>query len=314
MTGDGVGVGLVGSGGHQVTVADVEACGGRVLAASDDVETVLADDAVRLVSVCQTPRSAQVASALRALEAGRHVLIERPCAASAGELERLEQAACRSGTILCERATTPFEQPYRLARELVADGVVGDVVQVLVSKSYPYADWRPQDESVQGGLVLQAAVYGLDCVLHVAGGEIESLELVDTTLGNPGTGALRMAANVVATLRGGGVAGIAANYLNPPGSGAWGRDDLVIFGTAGRLHAAGGVGSVEVVRAGGATVHACAPGPSLLAELLAAVETGAPMTVPPGDLLGATRCALLALRPGSRSARRVSWAKGRWWR
>lgn len=319
-----VGIALVGGGGHQLTPAEIEAQGARLVGAvdatadgvpaHDDLASLLRDPEVELVSVCQEPRSRQVDSAVAALDAGRHVLIERPAATSVEDLDRLEEAARRSGRILCERATTPFEQPFRLARELVADGTVGQVVQVLVHKSYPYADWRAQDEAVQGGLLLQTAVYGLDCVQHVAGGEIESLQVVDTTLGNPAGGALRMAANLVATLRGGGVASVAVSFLNPAESGAWTRDELLVLGTEGRLRTDSQSRTVEVVRAGGTAggtvVHEAQPAAPLLAELLAAVEDGRRMSVPAVDLMSSTRWALRAMRPGA--ATRTSWLEGRW--
>lgn len=315
-----VGIGLVGGGGHQLTRADVEAHGARLVGTVDatvegvpvheDLASLLRDREVELVSVCLEPRSRQVESAVAALDAGRHVLIERPAATSVEDLDRLEEAARRSGRIVCERATTPFEQPFRLARELVTDGAVGQVVQVLVHKSYPFADWRAQDEAVQGGLLLQTAVYGLDCVQHVAGGEVESLQVVDTTLGNPGGGALRMAASLVATLRGGGVATVAVSYLNPVDSGAWGRDELLVLGTEGRLRTDSASRAVEVVRAGGPVVHEAQPAETLLAELLAAIEDGRRMSVPAVDLMSSTRWVLRAVRPGA--ATRTSWLEGRW--
>jgi predicted dehydrogenase len=316
-----VGVGLVGAGGHQLTPA--EAHGARLVGTAGGSETagvpthvsvasLVRDPAVQLVSVCQEPRHRQVDSAIQALAAGRHVLLERPAATSLADLDRLQEAAHRSGRILCERVTTPFDQPFRLARELVAAGAVGRVVQVLMHKSYPYASWRAQDELVQGGLVLQAAVYGLDCVQHVAGSVIESLHVIDTTLGNPGTGALRMAANLVATLRGGGIATVAASYLNPADSGAWGRDELLVLGTAGRLRTGSERLDVEVVRAGRTTVHEAGRGRSLFAELLLAIGERREMTIAPEDLLRSTRWAVRALQSEDPLATRVSWVEGRW--
>jgi predicted dehydrogenase len=320
-----VGIGLVGDGGHQLSPATIEDCGvelrgvvGRYPDLRDDVRVhsevkgLLEDPRVELVSVSLTPRSEQVDAAVAALDAGRHVLIERPAATSSADLARLRDAMHRSGRLLCERATTPFDQPYRRARELVADGVVGQVVLVLTHKSYPWADWREQDESIQGGLVLQSAGYGLDCVQHVAGEPVASVQVVDTTLGNPAGGALRMAATLVVTLQNGGVASVVVDYLNPPESGAWGRDHLVVLGTEGRLSIDAAARTVEVVRPGGAQLYDCPPSPTLLAELVAAITEDRTTEPSPEDLMSSTALVLEALERRSGHAGRVWFEGGRW--
>jgi predicted dehydrogenase len=264
------------------------------------------------VSVCLTPRTEQVDAAVASLDAGRHVLIERPAATSSADLARLRDAMHRSGRLLCERATTAFDQPYRRARELVAEGLVGTVVLVVAHKSYPWADWREQDESIQGGLVLQSAGYGLDFVQHVAGEAVASVQVVDTTLGNPARGALRMAATLVVTLQNGGIATVVVDYLNPPESGVWGRDHLVVLGTQGRLGVDAAAGTVEVVRPGGAQLYECPPAPPLLAELVAAITEDRPTEPSPEALMSSTALLLEALERRSGPAGRISFERGGW--
>jgi predicted dehydrogenase len=309
-----VGVGIVGSDGHQLTDAETRAAGGRIVGtvgvARHGVPThatiaeLLRDPAVDLVSVCLTPRDRQAEIAMAALEAGRHVLIERPATTSRDLLDRLEATAARTGRILCERVTTPFDAPFRLARELLAGGAVGTIVQVSVHKAYPYASWRPQDERVQGGLLLQTAAYALDAVRLVAGAEPDSLHVVDTTLGNPEHGELRMAAGIVATLRGGGIATIAASYLNPPDSGVWTRDELLVAGTAGILRTGSTWRDVEVATTVDTRRHEVRPAATLLEELLRAIRDGSALAVEPAELLGSTRWLL--------RTERTSWTEGRW--
>ena len=53
-----------------------------------DPEAMLRDDRVDLVSIC-TPTDTHVELAIRALEAGKHVLVEKPVAISSREVERL---------------------------------------------------------------------------------------------------------------------------------------------------------------------------------------------------------------------------------
>jgi predicted dehydrogenase len=310
-----VGIGLVGTGGHQLTHAEIEDHGARLVgtAASDgDLGPLLENPGVELVSVCVTPTSQRVNVAVAALDSGRHVLVERPAATRSADLARLRAAARRSGTILCERATTAFEPPFRTARELIARGAVGRVVLVLAHKSYPWAAWREQDETVQGGLILQVAVYGLDCVQHVAGETVASVRVVDTTLGDPSGGGLRMAATLAVTMESGAIASVVADYLNPPDSGAWGRDHLVVLGTDGRLSVDPMAGTVEVIRDGAVRRHECPPGPSLLAELLSAISEGRTIDPAPEHLLRSTTVAVGAMETLSGPTRRTSFVQGGW--
>ena len=97
------------------------------------------------------------------------------------------------------------------------------------------ADWRPQDEDMDGGLVLQSAIYGLRFVEHVCDQRIKDISAIETTLGNPREGNLRMAASLQMSLESGGIATVIANYLNQPATGAWGFEELRVFGTEGYL-------------------------------------------------------------------------------
>jgi hypothetical protein len=66
---------------------------------------------------------------------------------------------------------------------------------------------------------------------------VKDVTALETQLGNPQPGDLRIAASLMMRLVNGGVATMVVNYLNPPGFGRWGNDQLRIFGTAGLLEA-----------------------------------------------------------------------------
>ncbi len=308
-----VGVGLVGTGGHQLTTSDVTDAGGVVLGVVEadspsipaEVEALAHTADLRLVSVCLAPRSLQVAAAIVALEVGRDVLIERPAATSLHDLERLRRAALLGGGTLWERATIPFEQPYRRARELVDAGALGRVVLVTAHKSYPWADWRDPNEAVQGGLVLQAATYGLDGVVHVAGQRIVGLRLVDTTAGEPRGSDLRMAAVLSVALESGAVASVVADYLNP--GGTWSRDQLLVVGTAGRLSVDATAGTIEITDAHGTRTETPPPAPGLATALITALAEGSPTSPPAESTLLSTEWALRALVNGRRSFTKGTW-------
>lgn len=205
------------------------------------LEELLCDEDVELVSLCSPRRKDQAADAIKCLEAGKHVYAEKPCAMSEEELDAIIAAVKRTGKQFHEMAGTAFEQPYLEMRHIVKNGMIGEIVQVLAQKSYPYFDGRPQDEDVDGGLTMQVGVHATRFIEHVAGQRIIDIYAMETKLGNPArTGELRMASSMMVKLENGGIASIIANYLNPRGFGKWGNETLRIFGTKGFIEAVDG--------------------------------------------------------------------------
>ncbi|MEI8311096.1 MAG: hypothetical protein WCH98_10100, partial [Verrucomicrobiota bacterium] len=193
------------------------------------------------VSLCSPRRIDQASEAVRALRAGKHVLAEKPCAMSEGDLDGIIAAAHETGKCFHEMAGTAFGQPYHAMREVVRSGQLGGIVQVIAEKSYPYYEERAQDEDLDGGQIMQNGIHALRFVEHVAGTPISSIHAVETTLGNPiAGGGLRMAASMLLTLENGGVASISDNYLNPRGTGVWGYESLKILGTLGMIESRAG--------------------------------------------------------------------------
>jgi predicted dehydrogenase len=204
------------------------------------LEELLRDGSVDLVSLCSPRRRDQAGDAIRCLEAGVHVYAEKPCALSERDLDAVLFAAERTGRRFREMAGTAFDQPYLALRELVARGTLGTVVQVLAQKSYPYHERRPQDEDVDGGLTCQAGVHAVRFIEHVARTRVKSVEAMETRLGCPREGGLRMASAMTMTLENGGLATVIANYLNPRAFPSWGNETLRIFGTEGFVEAVDG--------------------------------------------------------------------------
>jgi predicted dehydrogenase len=100
-------------------------------------EAAIADPSVSVIHVC-TPNASHFPLAMAALDAGKHVICEKPLATSARDAEALALAARKSGRI----ATVPFVYRYhpmvREARALVQDGSVGPLQ--LMHGSY-LQDW-----------------------------------------------------------------------------------------------------------------------------------------------------------------------------
>ena len=200
----------------------------------ESLEEMLADGEVDLVSLCSPRRAEQARHAVQCLSAGRHVLAEKAMATTRADLDRLREAAAASGRRLWTMTSMVYYPAVRGAKAVVDSGRLGRIVQVGMMKSYPYHAGRPQDRDVDGG-IMQAGIHAFSIIGHVTGQGFAEIFAQDTGAGNPGDGALQMAATVACRLDEGALASVVCNYCNPPKIGYWGNDQLCIHGTAGML-------------------------------------------------------------------------------
>jgi predicted dehydrogenase len=80
--------------------------------------------------VVATPPSTHVAVALQAIEAGKHVLVEKPLAPTSAGARRLDSAASAAGVILMVGHTFEYNPAVRKLRELVQNEELGEVYYI----------------------------------------------------------------------------------------------------------------------------------------------------------------------------------------
>ena len=138
-------------------------------------EALLEDPGVEAVYI-SLPNSLHVPWSVRALEAGKHVLCEKPLDRSPAEVERAFDAADRAGRILMEAFMYRHHPQTRRLAELVGDGAIGELRLVRSSFSFPLSDetnvrLRPE---LDGGSLMDVGCY---CVsgTRLLAGEPESV-------------------------------------------------------------------------------------------------------------------------------------------
>ncbi|MBD2844027.1 Gfo/Idh/MocA family oxidoreductase [Paenibacillus sp. IB182496] len=166
------------SGSRLQTIVDRDMDAARQLAerhgipdATDRYERVLADPTIDWVDIA-TPNATHLPLALEALEAGKHVLVQKPMAPTAAEARRMLEAARRHkrhlDVFMCFRG----DSAIRALGGLLADGAFGRLISLrgkMVSASArtaPPSGWRQREQS--GGL-LQLGIHMLD-LLELLGG------------------------------------------------------------------------------------------------------------------------------------------------
>ena len=152
--------------------------------AATDWRDVIERDDVDLVDIC-TPGNTHHEIAVAALEAGKHVLCEKPLANTVTEAEQMAEAAERAAAHGV-RAMVGFT--YRrvpavaLARKLVADGRLGDIRQVRaqylqdwIADPMAPLSWRLDKEQAGSGALGDIGAHIVDLVQFVAGETITSV-------------------------------------------------------------------------------------------------------------------------------------------
>lgn len=130
-----------------------------------DAEDLLADPAVRIVDIA-TPPGGRMAWVARAVEAGKHVLAQKPLTVDAAEVAALPailERAAAGGVRVAVNQNGRWAPPWRLATLLARGGAVGDVVGVthLHDKPLPPLVGTPFDD-VEHMLVTDYLMHWID--------------------------------------------------------------------------------------------------------------------------------------------------------
>jgi predicted dehydrogenase len=143
-----------------------------------DWRDLLKDDNVEAVDFC-TPTYFHVDNAVEALNAGKHVLVEKPMAIRGADTDRMLEAAARSGKTLMVAQVLRFFPAYRKLRELVRSGEVGDARMATFRRRCGAPFWSQwlTDPEKSGGAIIDLLIHDIDFVLHTFG-EPESVSAV----------------------------------------------------------------------------------------------------------------------------------------
>ncbi len=130
---------------------------------------MLADPEVDVVYVA-TVHNRHLPDALAAIEAGKHVLVEKPLALDAGEGRRLRDAARDHGVFLMEAYWADFLPKFDVIRQLLADGALGEVRTVIADHGEWFGpDHRIMRADLAGGPMLDLGTYPVALATGVLG-------------------------------------------------------------------------------------------------------------------------------------------------
>ena len=131
-------------------------------------EEVLADESVDIV-LCATPNDVHKEIVIRALEAGKNVVCEKPVALSVTDFDDMVAAAKAAGKLFTVHQNRRFDVDFLAIRSLIRSGEIGEPINIESrihgSRGIP-SDWRchkPQG----GGMILDWGVHLIDQMLQL---------------------------------------------------------------------------------------------------------------------------------------------------
>lgn len=143
----------------------------------DDWRTFLKSDAYDLVIIA-TPSIMHGPEAVSALEAGKHVVTEKPMCMNVAEADAMIEAAQAHGKILTVHQNRRWDKDFLTVRKAVEEGYIGKLYsfkRIAIRYATPDADWgtadyRPQwraEKSSGGGVLYDWGAHFLDQMLQL---------------------------------------------------------------------------------------------------------------------------------------------------
>ncbi|MBW9064455.1 aldo/keto reductase [Rhizobium herbae] len=135
-------------------------------------DTLLADPEIEAVYIA-TPHTSHAEWAIKAVRAGKHVLVEKPMALSAFDAQSIFHEATKARVFAGEAYMYRFHPQTARLVELVREGTIGDVRIIRSSFGFDMGGYRPEHRlfanDLAGGGILDVGGYPVSMVCMLAG-------------------------------------------------------------------------------------------------------------------------------------------------
>jgi UDP-N-acetyl-2-amino-2-deoxyglucuronate dehydrogenase len=148
--------------------------------AYDDLDALLADERVHLLSVC-TPNNRHPEDVVRAAGAGKHLVIEKPPAIDLPGLAAMREAVRRAGVRTIVSFVLRWNPLVRTIKALEEDGALGQIVFVRADYWHRIlpAEWSgyrwARTRAGGGSIMLAGGSHAVDAARHIVGSEVVSV-------------------------------------------------------------------------------------------------------------------------------------------
>ena len=214
-----------------------------------DWKEIVNDPEIDVVSIC-TPNNAHVAVAIAALEAGKHVICEKPIASTLEDAKAMAEAAekaAKKGIVSMNAYQYRRVPAIDLAKKLIDEGSIGDILNIRCTYLQSWSadpdsplSWRFQKKIAGAGALGDIASHVIDIAQYLAGDIDEVVSLMRTYIkerpvqegGVDLLGTVKLGADAPRKFKSGAVGSIEATR------NAWGRNNFItveLHGTKGSI-------------------------------------------------------------------------------
>ncbi len=156
--------------------AELQARHGTPLRVYNDFEEMLADPDIQVVSLCGYPKQ-HAAQAIRAAQAGKHLIIEKPLCLSMRDLKAMQRAITKAGVRTCVCFECRFSSQFQATRAVIDQGLLGTLHYGEVDYYHGIGPWYSEfrwctSRAEAGSSLLEAGCHAMDALLLCMGDEV----------------------------------------------------------------------------------------------------------------------------------------------
>ena len=148
----------------------------RGIFAYDSYEDVLNDANVDLLTIA-IPNDVHKEVVIKALEAGKSVICEKPVTLSTADLQEMIDASVRTGNLFTVHQNRRWDVDFLAMKQIVNSGEIGEMINIESrihgSRGIP-SDWRGV-KKYGGGMIFDWGVHLIDQILQIKTGDIDSI-------------------------------------------------------------------------------------------------------------------------------------------
>ncbi len=169
---------------RQMDEAELRKKSGSSIKTYTDLDAMLADKEVDIVSICSYPYQHKD-HALAAAKAGKHLIIEKPLALSLEDCLTIQSAVGDAGVTTCVCFECRFSSQFIAVKAILDQGLLGDLHYGEVDYYHGIGPWYRQFnwnilKNAGGSSLLTAGCHALDALLLCMGTDVEEVTSYDT--------------------------------------------------------------------------------------------------------------------------------------
>jgi predicted dehydrogenase len=117
------------------------------------------------------PHNMHMEVAIKAMERGKDVIIEKPIARTPDEASRMISTAKKTGRKLMVAEQYHFDPVILKINEMIKEGKIGDLLTILIRDQTMHLNraWRSDEKAMGGGALIDGGIHFVDAMLSIGG-------------------------------------------------------------------------------------------------------------------------------------------------